>query len=128
MLGNVNVHAVLPVSDLNQAKRFYGHLLGLEEVGGSDDEQAVLYRSGDTRILVYRSDFAGTNKATAAAWETNDVASVVESLKQKGVAFEHYDELFPGMSLEGDIHHVGPMSVAWFKDPFGNILSIGNAL
>lgn len=128
MLGDMNAHAVLPVSDLEQARRFYGHLLGLEESGRSEDEQAIMFRSGDTHILVYESDFAGTNQATAVAWETNDVTSLVESLKQKGVAFEHYPNLYPDIVLEGDVHRMGPMSVAWFKDPFGNILSIGNAL
>lgn len=128
MLGDINAHAVLPVSDLDQARRFYGHLLGLEEVGESDDEQAVMYRSGESRLLIYRSDFAGTNQATAAAWETNDVEQVVETLKQKGVTFEHYEDVLPGTVLEGDVHRMGGMTVAWFKDPFGNILSIGNAL
>lgn len=128
MLGDMNAHAVLPVSDLEQAKRFYGHLLGLEESGQSEDEQAVMYRSGDTHILVYESKFSGTNQATAVTWETNDVESVVETLRNKGVVFEHYPDLFSGVVIEGDVHRMGPMSVAWFKDPFGNILSIGNAL
>jgi catechol 2,3-dioxygenase-like lactoylglutathione lyase family enzyme len=128
MLGNLNAHAVLPVSDLEQARKFYEKVVGLEETGRSDDEQAVMYRSGDTHVLVYQSAFAGTNQATAVTWETNDVAAAVESLKQKGVTFEHYEGLYPDMVLEGDVHRMGPMSVAWFKDPFGNILSIGNAL
>ena len=87
-----------------------------------------MYRSGDTRILLYVSEYAGTNQATALAWESNDVVAIVESLKQKGVAFEHYPDLFSDVVIEGDVHRMGPMSVAWFKDPFGNILSIGNAL
>lgn len=45
-------------------------------------------------------------------------------LKDKGVAFEHYD--FPGMVLEGDVHVMGELKAAWFKDPDGNILAIMN--
>jgi hypothetical protein len=44
---------------------------------------------------------------------------VVQSLKGKGVTFEHYD--MPGMTLKGDIHVANRMKAAWFKDPDGNI-------
>jgi hypothetical protein len=40
----------------------------------------------------------------------------------KGVAFEHYD--FPGVTREGDVHVMGPMKSAWFKDPDGNIIAL----
>lgn len=126
MLGDMNVHASLPVTSVEEARKFYEGVLGLEETGFNEEGQAIMYRSGDTHVLVYVSEFAGTNEATAATWETNDVTAVVEALKNKGVTFEHYD--VPGAILEGDIHRFGPMSTAWFKDPFGNILNIGNAL
>jgi hypothetical protein len=48
----------------------------------------------------------------------------VKELKAKGVQFEHYD--LPGMTRDGDVHRGGPMTVAWFKDPGGNILSVQN--
>jgi hypothetical protein len=44
---------------------------------------------------------------------------VVQTLKGKGVAFEHYD--LPEMTLKGDIHVAEGMKAAWFKDPDGNI-------
>lgn len=126
MLGDMNVHATVPVGNLGEARKFYEDVLGLEETGFNEEGQVVMYRSGDTHLLVYVSDNAGTNEGTTATWETNDVAAAVEILKNKGVVFEHYD--LPGMTLEGDVHRMGPMTAAWFKDPFGNILNIGNAL
>ena len=54
----------------------------------------------------------------------DDVEGVVRALKAKGVSFEHYD--MPGTKLEGDVHVVGDMKVAWFKDPDGNILNLIN--
>jgi hypothetical protein len=30
----------------------------------------------------------------------------------------------PGLTRKGDVHVGGPMKVAWFKDPGGNILSV----
>jgi hypothetical protein len=74
---------------------------------------------------LYRSQYAGTNKATAAMWEVGeDVDNIVRELKAKGVQFEHYD--LPGMKREGDIHVIGKIRTAWFKDPDGNILCIVN--
>ena len=43
--------------------------------------------------------------------------------KGKGVSFEHYDDL-PDMTRKGDTHVAGPMKLAWFKDPAGNILGL----
>ena len=85
MLGDMNVHAVLPVTNLEEARKFYEEILGLEELGHNDDAQTIMYRSGDSHLLVYVSDFAGTNEATVATWETNDVTAIVEILKNKGV-------------------------------------------
>jgi hypothetical protein len=81
--------------------------------------------SGNSGVFVYPSEFAGSNKATAASWMDEDVAGTVEALKAKGVSFEHYDNI-PGMTLEGDVHSMGNMKSAWFKDPDGNILNIVN--
>jgi len=122
MLSNATVQPMLPVKDLKVAEKFYGQTLGLKRVGGAPDA-AVVYQSGDSTLCVYRSEFAGTNKGTAALWDVEDVEGTVGELKAKGVAFEHYDNL-PGLTRKGDIHHADGLTVAWFKDPDGNILSV----
>jgi catechol 2,3-dioxygenase-like lactoylglutathione lyase family enzyme len=124
MLSDANVQPMLPVRDLENARRFYHDVLGLEEVGEEPGE-AVVYRTGDTTLCVYRSQFAGTNKGTAALWEVDDVQDTIDALKKRGVTFEHYDDM-PGLISEGDFYRAGDMAVAWFKDPDGNILSIQN--
>ena len=122
MLGKTNATANIAVKDLPVAKKFYEQTLGLTQVDAEGDEVIVM-KSGDTLINVYRSEFAGTNKATAVTWTVGDeIGSVVKSLKSKGVAFEHFE--MPGLSLEGDIHVGYGMKVAWFKDPDGNILNL----
>jgi hypothetical protein len=73
-------------------------------------------------VNVYRSEYAGTNQATAVTWAVDDIEKEVKTLKTKGVKFEHYD--MPGLKLEGDVHVNDHMKVAWFKDPDGNILNI----
>jgi catechol 2,3-dioxygenase-like lactoylglutathione lyase family enzyme len=124
MLGDANVQPMLPVKDLEVATKFYEEKLGLRRVGGAPGA-AVVYQSGGGTLCVYRSEFAGTNKGTAALWEVEDVEGTVEELKARGVTFEHYDDL-PGLTREEDVHRAGGFSVAWFKDPDGNILSIQN--
>jgi catechol 2,3-dioxygenase-like lactoylglutathione lyase family enzyme len=121
MLGNAEAVATVAVKDLQAAAKFYEGKLGLKRIG-SEDSEAISYKSGKSSLLVYRSTYAGTNKATAATWVAKDVEAVVRDLKAKGIAFEHYD--MPGMTLQGDVHVGGDMKAAWFKDPDGNILAI----
>ncbi|RUW42327.1 MAG: VOC family protein [Mesorhizobium sp.] len=122
MLENSNATANLAVKDLEKAKAFYEGMLGLKQVDDMGGE-LVVYKSGDTLINVYHSQFAGTNKATAVTWTVGDqIEPIVKSLRAKGVSFEHYD--MPGLTLEGDIHVGYGMKVAWFRDPDGNILNL----
>lgn len=124
MLGNIDAAPNLAVKDLAVARRFYEDTLGLSQVDAEGDE-VVVYRSGNTRINVYRSTFAGTNQATAVTWQVGaDIDRLAAALKAKGVRFEHYD--MPDTKLEGDLHVMGDMKVAWFKDPDGNILNLIN--
>lgn len=122
MLADKAAIATIPVKDLEVAKKFYSETLGLKP-GRTEEAEVLSYQSGDSEILVYESQFAGTNKATAATWVLGDeLDPVMKQLKAKGVKFEHYD--FPDMKREGDIHIAGNTRAAWFKDPDGNILSI----
>lgn len=124
MLGNSNASANLAVRDLEQARVFYQETLGLTPVS-KEGEELIVFRSGDTVLNVYRSQFAGTNQATAVTWAVGDrVDEIARALKDKGVPFEHYD--FPDMQRDGDVHVHGDLRVAWFKDPDGNILNLVN--
>lgn len=123
MLADNDAIANIAVKDLAIARRFYEDTLGLRPAGTEGDE-LVAYRSGNTTVFVYRSAHAGTNRATAVTWVVGDaVASVAAELKARGVVFEHYDDM-PGLALQGDLHVGEGMQIAWFKDPDGNILSI----
>jgi catechol 2,3-dioxygenase-like lactoylglutathione lyase family enzyme len=110
----------LAVKDLNTARKFYEQTLGLSPI--DQMEETVTYRSGSSSIQIYKSQFAGTNKATAVSWRVDDMDQVVKQLKGKGVKFEHYQ--LPGLELKGDVHIGEGMKIAWFKDPDGNILAV----
>ena len=125
MLGRADATPMIAVKDIDRARKFYEDKLGLktrDEWGG----EGVTLKSGDTAINVYRSEFAGTNKATTLTFEVNDVEKEVSELKDKGIFFEHYD--LPGLQAKGDLY-VGEkgFKTAWFKDPDGNILSLVEA-
>jgi catechol 2,3-dioxygenase-like lactoylglutathione lyase family enzyme len=126
MLRDTDAVATVAVKDLDVAGRFYEETLGLSRADAEDaeDNETIVFESGDTTINVYRSSFAGTNRATALTWAVDDVNDVVRTLKSKGVTFEHYD--LPDTRREGDVHVSGDIKVAWFKDPDGNILSVVN--
>ena len=67
-------------------------------------------------MLVYESEFAGTNQANALAWGVGvRFDEVMVSLGGKGATFEHYD--LPGMTLEVDVHSADDFKAAWFKRP-----------
>jgi catechol 2,3-dioxygenase-like lactoylglutathione lyase family enzyme len=127
MLGDKNAAATLPVKDMDAARDFYENTLGLSRLeAGLDDPEAVVYRSGGSAVLVYLSNYAGTNQATAATWAVgDDFDSIVESLRGKGVTFERYDDL-PDTTRKGDVHLIGDLKAVWFKDPDGNILNLVN--
>jgi catechol 2,3-dioxygenase-like lactoylglutathione lyase family enzyme len=117
--------ATLAVKDLGKARDFYEGTLGLKCVATEGDEVAV-YQTGDAQIMVYVSQFAGTNQATAVTWVVGDeLERLVAVLREKGITFEHYD--LPGTTRQGDIHQGGNIRVAWFKDPDGNIISLVNS-
>jgi len=122
MLKDKASSAIVAVSDMARAAIFYRDVLGFDIMDDSMGD-VIVFRTGETALIVYRSDFAGTNKANAAVWGVGDeIDDIVAKLASKGVGFEHYED----MELRGDIHVTGKMKMVWFKDPDGNILHLNN--
>jgi len=120
MIGKADATPMIAVKDLDRARQFYEDTLGLKEV--DDFGEGFMLKSGDTTLSIYRSEFAGTNKATALTFDVDDIDSEVRELRDKGISFEHYD--MGGLEQRGDIYVGEGMKTAWFKDPDGNILSL----
>jgi catechol 2,3-dioxygenase-like lactoylglutathione lyase family enzyme len=121
MLGKANATPMLAVKNLDRARKFYEENLGLKQV--DDFGEGFMLKSGDTKLSVYRSEFAGTNKATALTFGVDNIENEVRALREKGIAFEHYE--LEGLTPKGDIFEGdGGFKTAWFKDPDGNILSL----
>lgn len=121
MFKDFNSSAIVAVTDIARARQFYESVLGLQLLKA--DTMLLTFKTGATTIVVYKSDFAGTNQANAVVWGVGDeIEAITADLKAKGVSFEHY----PGMELQGDIHVGGDFKMVWFKDPDGNILHYNN--
>jgi catechol 2,3-dioxygenase-like lactoylglutathione lyase family enzyme len=119
MLGSRDAMATVAVKDMNVAKKFYENTLGLKR-DSAENSEAITYKAGSSTLLVYRSQYAGTNEATAVTWPVDhDLEEIVQALRAKGVTFERYD--LPDTTRKGDVHEAGGTRVAWFKDPDGNI-------
>lgn len=128
MFGNAALHPVLPASDLERAKQWYSEKLGLDPVS-EDEYGGVQYEHGGATFLVYLSDFAGTNKATAAGFRVDDFDATIAELRSTGVVFEEVDFGEFGSTVDGVISMPdGNDKAAWFKDSEGNILSLSTIM
>ena len=121
MLKDFPVVPYIPASDIARARKFYEERVGLvpkEEIAGG-----VVYEcGGGSWIFLYKSQGAGTSKASQAFWQVRDVEAEVRELRSKGVVFEEYD--MPGLKTVNGILTAGGSKAAWFKDSEGNIMAI----
>ncbi|HUF34539.1 MAG TPA: VOC family protein [Gemmatimonadales bacterium] len=124
MLENIAPTPMLAVKDIRRARRFYEETLGFKPDPTGLAEVAQ-YRASGSTFVVYQSEYAGTNRATALTWVVGDeLEKTVAALKAKGVRFETYD--LPGTERQGDVHVSGEFRNAWFKDPDGNIHALAS--
>lgn len=122
MFKNTNAFSGFSVNDLNAAKEFYSHTLGLDV--HEDSMGLTLKIAGGNPIFVYAKDDHVPATFTILNFPVDNIEQAVAELKGKGVIFEKYD----GWTDEKDIARglstgQGP-DIAWFKDPAGNVLSV----
>ena len=121
MLQQSPMYSYLPANDVARARAFYEKKLGFRP---SDEvEGGVVYKfANGTGCFLYPTRNAGTNHASQAFWQVDDVEREVTELKGRGVTFEDYDA--PGIKTVNGIATAGGAKTAWFKDTEGNILAI----
>lgn len=122
MLAEAKATSGFAADDLDAARSFYGETLGLKVAVLSEEAGLLsLELAGGRDTLVYRKpDFAPATY-TILNFEVDDIDSAVEELSSRGVSFERYDGF--EQDEKGIARGPGP-SIAWFKDPAGNILSV----
>ena len=121
MLTDAPVTTLLPVKDLERARRFYEGKLGLKPAGLRPDGK-FLYDCGGASLALFPKEGGTKADHTALSFQVADIAASIAELERSGVAFEDYD--FPGLTTIDHVAWIGPERAAWFRDSEGNILSI----
>lgn len=113
------------VDDLQKAKQFYQETLGLEVTEGMMGI-LTLHVEGGGKIIVYPKPNHVPATFTILNFPVADVEKTVDELTAKGVQFEQYDFGEMKTDSKGIVRGYGP-TIAWFKDPAGNIMSVLDA-
>ena len=119
MLETNKAFSSFSVNDLQKAKQFYGQTLGLKI---KESPEGLELHPGQQSIFIYPKPNHEPATFTVLNFQVNDIDATVDELRQKGVSFERYEG-----ELKTDakgIHRDGGPTIAWFKDPAGNILSV----
>jgi predicted enzyme related to lactoylglutathione lyase len=121
MLAKARAFSSFSVDDLERAKGFYGQTLGLKF--SETPEGVQLHIEGGAEIFLYPKSNHAAATFTVLNFPVNDINRAVDELKAHGVQFEHYNEGALKTDAKGISQGAGP-TIAWFKDPAGNILSV----
>ena len=117
--------AFIPTRDGDAARVFYEKKVGLRFI--SEDQFAIVFQSGANTVRVTRTGSFTPAPFTILGWESSDIEQDVRDMSARGVVFERYDYMGPQDAL-GIWTSPSGARIAWFKDPDGNTLSIGQLL
>jgi len=107
------------VNDIKKAKDFYGNMLGLEIAAGLEGTLIL----SEAKTLIYPKPNHQPATFTVLNFPVDNVEKAVDELSKRGVRFEVYNEPNLKTDARGISRGNGP-TIAWFKDPAGNILSV----
>ena len=119
MLQTRNAFSSFSVNDLKKAKDFYAQTLGLKV---NESEMGLEIHPGDTDVFIYPKPNHTPASFTVLNFLVDDINQAVDELTKNGVRFEQYEGEIK--TNEKGIHRNGGPTIAWFKDPAGNILSV----
>jgi catechol 2,3-dioxygenase-like lactoylglutathione lyase family enzyme len=124
MFKNAKAFSGFSVDDMPAAREFYGTTLGLEVTDVEDMLDVTL--GGGAHVLIYPKPNHEPATYTVLNFPVADVDAAVDDLASRGVTFELYDEPDLKTDEKGIFRGQGP-TIAWFRDPAGNILSVLDA-
>jgi catechol 2,3-dioxygenase-like lactoylglutathione lyase family enzyme len=122
MLQNSRAFSGIAVKDLEESRRFFADLLGLQ-VDENEMGMLVLRLAGGRSVLLYPKPDHVPATYTVLNFPVDDVAATVAGLTERGVAFEHYEGTAAQTDDDGVFRGGGPL-IAWFTDPSGNVMSV----
>jgi catechol 2,3-dioxygenase-like lactoylglutathione lyase family enzyme len=121
MLEQSEAFSGFAVPDIAKAKEFYSKTLGLKV--SEDHGVLTLHLAGGNNVLIYPKPNHVPATFTVLNFPVDDVDRAVDELSKRGVRFETYDMPDIKTDKKGIMRGRGP-TIAWFKDPAGNILSV----
>jgi predicted enzyme related to lactoylglutathione lyase len=122
MFADTNAYSGFAVDDLERAREFYGETLGVRTSVVSEEGGLIsLDLAGDRSTLVYEKPDFTPATYTILNFPVDDIDQAVDELTARGVSFERYDGF--EQDEKGISRGNGP-TIAWFKDPSGNVLSV----
>jgi catechol 2,3-dioxygenase-like lactoylglutathione lyase family enzyme len=117
MFQDTKAYSGFSVDDIPAARAFYGDTLGIST--SERNGLLFLHLAGDRDILVYPKKDHVPATFTILNFPVPSVEAAVDELTDRGVVFEKY----PNTDEKGIFREQGP-TIAWFKDPAGNVLSV----
>jgi catechol 2,3-dioxygenase-like lactoylglutathione lyase family enzyme len=121
MFADRKATVMIPVTDLERAKRWYEEKLGLKPAEDMGEMGAAYKLGGGTLAFMYPTQYAGTAQNTMLGFDSPDLVADIKALRAKGVVFLDYD--LPGLKTENGIVDYDGMKNAWANDSEGNILA-----
>ena len=122
MLADAKAFSGFAVDDIEAAKRFYGETLGLKVTVLVEAHGLITLNLADGQdVFVYAKPDHAPADFTLLNFQVDDIDAAVDDLSSRGVSFERYDSF--DQDDKGILRGPGP-SIAWFKDPAGNTLSV----
>ena len=121
-LASSAVAVMLPVEDVDRARKFYEEKLGLKYDGQNMEGSAMFALDGGATLVLLPRPGGSRADSTAMSWAVDDVENEVSELESRGVTFEDYDT--PDLKTVDHIASFGDFKSAWFLDPDGNVLCV----
>lgn len=122
MLGDKKATGGFAVKDMDAAREFYEGTLGLRvEVFSEEFGVTALKLTDGYDVLMYLSPEMTPASYTMLNFEVDDIDAAVEALGERGVSFERYEGF--DHDEKGIVRGPGP-SIAWFRDPSGNVIAV----
>jgi predicted enzyme related to lactoylglutathione lyase len=122
MLKDSHAFSGFSVDDLEAAKKFYGEKLGLKV--SENDQGLMVSLLGSNGVFVYQKDDHVPASFTILNFPVDDIDTAVDELAAAGISFEHYEGMTDDKGIARGLEMDRGPSIAWFKDPAGNFLSV----
>jgi catechol 2,3-dioxygenase-like lactoylglutathione lyase family enzyme len=121
MLDGAELVAFVATTDLERSHDFYGRVLGLHHI--ETTPFANVYEVGGTTLRVTLVQQRTPAPYTVLGWQVADIAGTVATLTAGGIAMKRVEGI--GQDETGIWTAPGGARIAWFEDPDGNVLSVG---